>query len=95
MATETIKDLALMISKNTAIVEQYLSSNNLPYPSFGVDAPNGSLVPRDAADIEAARLAVIEATSKLRNLMLGPREFLQSFAVHLSIIVCLVLCRRD
>lgn len=90
MATETIKDLAFIISKNTAIVEEYLSLNNLPHPSFGVDAPRGSLIPRDAADIETARLAVIEATSKLRNLMLGPREFLQSFAVHLSNIVCLV-----
>lgn len=83
MATETIEELALVISKNTTIVEQYLSSNNLPHPSFGVGAPSGSLIPADAADIEVARLAVIEATSKLRNLMLGPREFLQSFAVPL------------
>lgn len=91
MVTETIKDLALIISKNTAVVEQYLSLNDLPHPSFGVDAPGGSLVPRDDVDIEAARLAVIEATSKLHDLMLGPREYLQSFAVHLSVIVCLVL----
>ena len=81
LASETIKDLALSIAKNTAIVEQYLSSNRLPSPSFGIDAPSGSLIPRESADIEAARVAVVEATLKLRNLMLGPREYLQSFAV--------------
>ena len=86
MPIETIKDLALDVAKNTAIVEQYLSRNNLPPPTFGIDAPSGSLIPRDAVDIEAARVAVIEATLKLRNLMLGPREYLQSFAVHLSML---------
>ncbi len=91
MATETVKGLAVIISENTAIVEQYLSLNNLSHPSFSVDGPRESLVPRDAGDIEAARLAVIDATSKLRNMMLGPREFLQSFAVHLSITTYLVL----
>ena len=82
MDSDTIMNLASVISTNTAAVEEYLSTKNLPRPSFNVDAPSKSLVPREAVEIEAARLAVIEATSKLRNLMLGPREFLQSFAVH-------------
>ena len=91
MASETIVDLASIISKNTAIVEKYLSDNNLSRPSFGVNAPSESLIPREAVEIEAARLAVIEATLKLRNLMLGPREYLQSFAVHLSLVIYLRL----
>ena len=87
MASETVAELASVISKNTATVVQYLSNSNLPHPSFGVDAPSASSIPRDAVEIEAARQAVVEATLKLRNLMLGPREYLQSFAVYQAISV--------
>ncbi|MCJ1261773.1 hypothetical protein MMC22_001641 [Lobaria immixta] len=79
MESAEIADLALIISTNTAKVKDHLLSNNLPLPSFDIDAPNRSLIVPEAEEIQAARLAVIDATLKLHNLMLGPRDFLQSF----------------
>lgn len=83
MTTTTISELASIIATNTAKVDKYLSSNNLPSPSFDVDAPSTSLIPPEAEEIEAARAAVIDATTKLHRLMLGPRDYLQSFTVRL------------
>lgn len=82
-----IEDLALIISTNTAKVKDHLVSNNLPLPSFNVDAPAQSLIAPEAEEIQAARLAVIDATLKLHNLLLGPRDFLQSFTVCLRLMV--------
>ena len=42
-----------------------------------------SMIPPEVSDIEGARLAVIDATQKLRRLMLGPQDYLQSFTVSL------------
>lgn len=81
MATATISELASIIATNTAKVNEYLASKNLPLPSFDVNAPSTSLIPPEAEEIEAARAAVIEATTKLHRLMLGPRDYLQSFTV--------------
>lgn len=82
--TTTISELASIIATNTAKFDKYLSSNNLPSPSFDVDAPSTSLIPPEAEEIEAARAAVIDATTKLHRLMLGPRDYLQSFTVRLQ-----------
>ncbi|KAI9873469.1 MAG: hypothetical protein M1830_000374 [Pleopsidium flavum] len=79
MASARISELASIISRNTAKVNDYLSSRNLPAPAFDVDAPSTSLIPPEAEEVEAARAAVIDATTKLHDLMLGPRDFLQSF----------------
>ena len=87
MASKTITELASFISTNTAKVNNYLSSEKLPTPSFDVDGPSKSLIPPEAAEIEAARSAVIDATLKLHNLMLGPRDFLQSFTVSPDLCV--------
>jgi hypothetical protein len=82
MTTATISELASIIATNTAKVNDYLSSKNLPSPSFDVNAPSTSLIPPEAEDIESARAAVIDATTKLHRLMLGPRDYLQSFTVR-------------
>lgn len=46
--------------------------------------PLESQIPREAADVEKARDEVINATRRLQNLMLGPRDFVQSFTVCVS-----------
>jgi len=81
MASTSIALLASTIATNTAKVTDYLTSKNLPLPSFDVNAPSKSVIPPDAPDIEAARVAVIDATLKLHNLMLGPKEYLMSYTV--------------
>ena len=78
---EGIEDLAKAIALNTIKVSRYLHDHHLPFPSFNVEAPDKCFIPSEAPKIEDARQEILEATLKLHNLMLGPREFLQSFQV--------------
>lgn len=79
--SEDIAELSTIISENTQQVTDYLHHNGLPFPSFSAEAPTTSLIAPEASEIENARLAVIDATRRLRNLMLGPQDYLQSFTV--------------
>ncbi|KAH8895954.1 O-methyltransferase [Thozetella sp. PMI_491] len=81
MSSESIVDLSGRIAANTAKVHQYLVAHNLPQPSFNEDAPVPGLIPENAPEIQAARMAIIRDTLELRRLMLGctPREYLMSF----------------
>lgn len=54
--------LASMITSNTKIVNNYLSTHGLPSPSFDVSAPLKTDLPDDIAE---ANDAVIESTSEL------------------------------
>lgn len=81
VTSEDIAELSTIISENTRKVTEYLQQNGLPFPSFGIEAPTKSMIAPAASGIEDARLAVIDATRKLRNLMLGPQDYLQSFTV--------------
>ncbi|CAG8952635.1 hypothetical protein HYFRA_00009742 [Hymenoscyphus fraxineus] len=80
MPGKTITELASIISDNTAIVNDYITAQGLEQPSFDVDAPNSSVIPLDATEIQAARGAVIDATLMLRDLVLGPKEHLLGFS---------------
>lgn len=82
MTSQPITELASIIADNTKKIHDYLTAHNLPTPSFDADASSASVLPSDAPpDLEAARVAVIDATKKLRDLMLGPRDYLMSFTV--------------
>jgi hypothetical protein len=79
--TEDILVLAKLIASETEKVAAYLAHNHLAFPSFDLDGPPTSLISTEAVDIEAARLAVIDATQRLLNLILGPKDYLLSFLV--------------
>ena len=65
-----ILELASQISKDTAKVNDYLVSQGLPQPSFGIDGPvNLSL---ESPEAEAARLDTIGASMELADLLQGP-----------------------
>lgn len=81
MSTTRIVELSSRIAANTAKLNDYLVSNNLPTLSFDINAPTESLISKENTELEAARVAVIDDTQELRNLMLGPREYLMSFTV--------------
>ncbi|KAF2485885.1 O-methyltransferase [Neohortaea acidophila] len=78
MATESITELASIIATSTAQVSAYLDQNGLPQPSFAVTGPSTSQIPPSEVEIESARLTAIDATQRLRNLLLGPHDFLTS-----------------
>lgn len=81
MAASRIVELANRIASNTAKVDGYLLSHNLPTPSFDVDGPRDNLIPKNELSIEASRAAIIDDTLELRRLILGPREYLLSYTV--------------
>ncbi|KAI0154656.1 S-adenosyl-L-methionine-dependent methyltransferase [Xylariaceae sp. FL1272] len=74
-----IMELATRIAENTARVNEYLLSQNLPTPSFNVDGPLDTMIPKDEVEVESARVAIIDDTLKLRRLILGPRDYLMSY----------------
>ncbi|KAK3708531.1 hypothetical protein LTR37_011426 [Vermiconidia calcicola] len=72
-AKSRIAELSAIISTNTAILDDYLTSNNLPHPSFDAAGPASPSYPPDA---EAARVAIEEATAELNELVQGPGRLL-------------------
>lgn len=81
MATSRIVELSSRIAANTAKLNEYLVAHDLPTPSFDVDAPLDTLVPKAELEAEAARVAIIDDTQELRRLALGPRDYLMSYTV--------------
>ena len=73
-AISQISELAAVISSNTAKVNEFLKDNCLPFPSFEEDGPlNLGLSP----EAEQARIAVLEASTEIHDLLLGPIELLR------------------
>ncbi|KAI1380114.1 hypothetical protein F4677DRAFT_405889 [Hypoxylon crocopeplum] len=79
MEDSRILELSVRIATNTAKVNDYLATNNLPQPSFDLNAPSQSLIPFSESEVAAARQTVLHDCVELRDLMLGPREYLTSF----------------
>lgn len=71
-------ELSSEISKNTAIIDQYLKDNNLPQPSFDNHEP---IWDKDfPAEIQQARIAVQDAATELSELTMGSRKLLSQAA---------------
>lgn len=74
-STTSMTALADIISKETAKLEKYMKENNLPMPSFQVDAADD--FPKLPNDMQRSRLTIMHATKQLRDLTVGPRESLR------------------
>ncbi|KAK5660695.1 hypothetical protein OQA88_12059 [Cercophora sp. LCS_1] len=74
-STSRMIALAKKITQETEKLEAYLKENNLPTPSFDVDAPAD--FPKLPADILQSRQEIIFATKELGILAHGPREALR------------------
>ena len=68
-----IAELASVIQKHTSKVDDYISSHGLESPSFDVSMPAQLNLPET---VQLSSNTVIEATSELHSLMLGPMGFL-------------------
>ena len=68
-----IAELASLILYHTLKVENYISSQGLPSPSFDISMPAQLQFPEAIAE---SQNKVIEATDELHSLMLGPIGFL-------------------
>ncbi|KAK7914987.1 hypothetical protein PG985_012690 [Apiospora marii] len=78
--TKTLEELAASISKHAAIASEYLREHNLPTPSLldGTALDTSSLPPA----IQAACLAVQDASLELHELVQGPRAILMNFSTN-------------
>ncbi|KAK3488816.1 S-adenosyl-L-methionine-dependent methyltransferase [Neurospora hispaniola] len=74
-STSRMIALAQKIAKETEKLETYMKDNNLPMPSFDVDAPAD--FPKLPAEISRSRQEIIFATRELGLLAHGPRESLR------------------
>ncbi|KAH6675785.1 putative O-methyltransferase [Halenospora varia] len=81
MVTPSILELSSIISENTKILNDYLTSHNLPTPSFDEDSPLGLPLP---PHIVACQDIIHNAASDLKALMQGPVRRLQNASDHRS-----------
>jgi hypothetical protein len=70
----SIQKLSENIARNTALVEQWLATKNAKPLSFDQDAEAEFPSTAGEAEIETARLAILDDTKKLHDLVLGPGE---------------------
>lgn len=84
----SMKDLAERISSQVDTITQSLDSQSLPQPSFRPDAPGA--IPEDG-QVQAARIALIEAASELILLAQGPIEYIrnEAFVVRIGPVMIL------
>lgn len=71
-----IIELSSIIAKETVKLNEYFVDNELPTPSLDTDALWSLPIPGAATDMEASRVAVIDACSELKALMTGPKALL-------------------
>nr|7BQO_A Chain A, HpiI [Hymenoscyphus scutula]7BQP_A Chain A, HpiI [Hymenoscyphus scutula] len=70
----TISNLASDIQSQVDVIDSYLKKHNLQQPSFEVDSP--SELPLDA-NVQRARLKLIETATSLANLAIGSADHLR------------------
>ncbi|CAG9983505.1 unnamed protein product [Clonostachys byssicola] len=74
-STPRIVELAAQISSSVTELQERLSAQGIPSPSFAEDSP-----PDFPADLESLRDSVIDATAELNELLLDPLQLLYRFA---------------
>ena len=79
-----ITKLAGVIAKKTAELDSFLLSRHLPFPSFDIDAPPDFRLPEE---LESTRNLVIDASTELKELLLGPKELLLSNVVRSVLLI--------
>jgi hypothetical protein len=73
----SIQSLSENIAKNTALVERWLATKNAKALSFEQDAEEEFPSTAGETEVEAARLAILDDTQTLHDLVLGPGEVLR------------------
>lgn len=73
----SIKELSERIASNSVLVEKWLTSQNAKVPSFEQDADEEFPSTAGEAKIEGARLAILDDTNTLHDMLIGPGEVLR------------------
>ena len=86
--TLTIQELGERVSKNSALLERWLASKNTQALSFEVHAAPEFPSTAGEAEIEAARLSLLDDTDMLSDLLLGPGEVLRRICWGVRCLHC-------
>lgn len=77
MANPTFSELALAVSANAKILDDHISNNDLPRPSFAADGPAYFPGMETNRSVREARRRLIEAAKDIYDLAVGPSESLR------------------
>ena len=77
-ANSRLVELASIISHNTVKIDEYLTANNLPKPSFDITSPIQLTLSKE---LQIARDDIVNANTELSELLLGPKEVVADYAV--------------
>ncbi|KAJ5673631.1 hypothetical protein N7507_002758 [Penicillium longicatenatum] len=70
----SLTELAKSILEDAQALDSFLSSHNLPQPSFAADGVKDFPVGPEHADIHVIRHRLIDVTKELRDLVVGPKD---------------------
>lgn len=82
----SVQELGERIARNSALVNKWLASKKCKIPSFHQDADQEFPSTANSPEIETARLAIIDDTSALHDLIIGPGEVLRRLCWGVSIL---------
>lgn len=82
----SIQELGERIAANSALVNEWLASKKYRMPSFDQDADQEFPSTAGSPEIEIARLAIIDDTSALHDLIIGPGEVLRRLCWGVSTV---------
>ncbi|KAL9055574.1 MAG: hypothetical protein Q9162_003471 [Coniocarpon cinnabarinum] len=94
-SNKSIIDLANSIARDTALVDDYLTKNNIPKPSFHEDGPSLISIPPTAPDVLAAHVRALAATRELNILLQGPTLSLRTILPINDLLVLQFIYRFD
>ncbi|RYP81239.1 hypothetical protein DL769_002069 [Monosporascus sp. CRB-8-3] len=77
-----LRKLSTEIQSHVDVIDTYLTKHNLPQPSFAADSPTG--LP-GTADVQRARLLLIETASALANLATGSADHLRWHMMNINL----------
>lgn len=80
----SLTELAKSILEDAQTLDSFLSSHNLPQPSFAADGVKDFPVGTEHADIHAIRHRLIDATKELRDLVVGPKDTIKWMIMNVS-----------
>ena len=72
-----IKDLSERIARNSILIDKWLASNYAKVPSFEQDAEQEFPSTASEVEVEAARSAILDDTSTIHDMLIGPGEVLR------------------
>ncbi|KAI1455318.1 S-adenosyl-L-methionine-dependent methyltransferase [Annulohypoxylon moriforme] len=90
-----IVELSSIIAKETARLDSFFTENGLPTPSLEADALWSLPIPESNKDLEASRVAIMEACSELKALVTGPKTLLRTDWTIYSSIRAIVRFKLD